>query len=88
MVKGGLDGWRRAGLPTNVDRSEPIELQREVQIGAGGVIRLGTLFGLTGSSWFFAVRPDGSGIRRTCRFCGMALLLPRARWNRATCSAT
>jgi hypothetical protein len=36
MLEGGLEGWRKAGLPTVVDRRQPIELQRQVQIGAGG----------------------------------------------------
>ena len=47
LLDGGLDAWRNAGLRTIVDRRQPIELQRQVQIGAGGLALLGTLLGLT-----------------------------------------
>jgi len=33
VVDGGLDAWRKAGLPVAIDRRQPIELQRKVQIG-------------------------------------------------------
>ena len=55
----------KAGLATIVDRREPIELQREVQIGAGGLGLLGTTLGLTVSTWFFAV-PLFVGERACC----------------------
>ena len=55
LLEGGLEGWRKAGLPTVIDRRQPIELQRQVQIGAGGLAFLGTLLGLLVSPWFLAV---------------------------------
>jgi rhodanese-related sulfurtransferase len=85
LVEGGLDAWRKAGLPTAVDRRAPIELQRQVQIGAGGLAFFGTLLGLTVSPWFFAVPLFVGGGLLTAGitgFCGMALLLQRAPWNR------
>lgn len=86
LVAGGLDAWRKAGLPTTVDRRRPIELQRQVQIGAGALVLLGSLLGLAVSSWFFAVPLFvGAGLifAGTTGFCGMALLLQRAPWNQA-----
>jgi rhodanese-related sulfurtransferase len=91
IVEGGLEGWRKAGLPTTVDRSRPIELQRQVQIGAGSLVLLGTLLGLAVSPWFLAVPLFvGAGLvfAGLTGFCGMALLLQRAPWNQATYSAT
>lgn len=85
MLEGGLEGWRKAGLPTVVDRRQPIELQRQVQIGAGGLALLGTILGLTVSPWFLAVPLFvGSGLvfAGVTGFCGMALILQRAPWNR------
>jgi len=85
MLEGGLEGWRKAGLPTVIDRRQPIELQRQVQIGAGGLTFLGTLLGLTVSTWFLAVPLFVGGgllLAGLTRFCGMALLLQRAPWNR------
>jgi rhodanese-related sulfurtransferase len=90
LVEGGLDAWRKIGLPTTVDRRRPIELQRQVQIGAGGLALLGTLLGLTVSPWLFAVPLFvGAGLlfAGLTGFCGMAQLLQRAPWNQATYSA-
>ncbi|MDF2973979.1 MAG: hypothetical protein K0R61_4429, partial [Microvirga sp.] len=55
ILEGGLDAWKKAGLPVAVDRRQPLELQRQVQIGAGSMAFLGTMLGLLVSSWFFAI---------------------------------
>ncbi|SFH82111.1 rhodanese family protein [Bradyrhizobium sp. Gha] len=85
LVGGGLDAWRRAGLPVVTDRRQPIELQRQVQIGAGSLVFAGTLLGLLVSPWFFAVPAFvGAGLMTAglTGFCGMARILMRAPWNR------
>jgi rhodanese-related sulfurtransferase len=85
LLEGGLDAWRKAGLPTVVDRRQPIELQRQVQIGAGGLTLAGTILGLLLSPWFFAVPLFiGAGLlfAGLSGFCGMAVLLQHAPWNR------
>lgn len=87
MVEGGLDAWRKAGLPVVTDRSQPIEIQRQVQIGAGSMGLAGTLLGLLVSPWFFIVPAFvGAGLlfAGLTGFCGMARLLTKAPWNRAT----
>jgi rhodanese-related sulfurtransferase len=86
VVEGGLDAWRAAGLPVVANRRAPLELQRQVQIGAGSLAFLGTLLGLTVSPWFFAVPlfvGGGLTVAGVTGFCGMAVLLMRAPWNRA-----
>ena len=91
VVEGGLDAWRRAGLPVVADRRAPLELQRQVQIGAGSLAFLGTLLGLTVSPWFFAIPlfvGGGLMVAGVTGFCGMAVLLMRAPWNRAVYGAT
>jgi rhodanese-related sulfurtransferase len=91
LVEGGLDAWRKAGLPIVTDRRAPLELQRQVQIGAGSLAFLGTLLGLTVSPWFFAVPlfvGGGLTVAGVTGFCGMAVLLTRAPWNRAVHGAT
>lgn len=55
VVEGGIDAWRRQGLPTIVDRPAAIERQRRVQIAAGILTVAGVLLGLNLSPWFFAV---------------------------------
>jgi rhodanese-related sulfurtransferase len=86
IVEGGLDAWRKAGLPVVSDRNQPLELQRQVQIGAGSLGLVGTLLGLFVSPWFFAVPAFvGAGMIAAglTGFCGMASILMRAPWNRA-----
>ena len=86
IVEGGLDAWRKAGLPVATDRRQPLELQRQVQIGAGSLALVGTLLGLLVSPWFFVVPAFvGAGLitAGVTGFCGMGLLLMRAPWNRA-----
>jgi rhodanese-related sulfurtransferase len=84
-IEGGLEAWRGAGFPTLVDRRQPIELQRQVQISAGGLVLLGVLLSL-GSPWFLALPMFvGAGLifAGVSGTCGMARLLQRAPWNGA-----
>jgi hypothetical protein len=63
-----------------------LELQRQVQIGAGSLALVGTLLGFLVSPWFFVVPAFvGAGLitAGVTGFCGMGLLLMRAPWNRA-----
>jgi len=85
IVEGGLDAWKKAGLPIVADRRQPLELQRQVQIAAGSLALCGTLLGLMVSPWFFAV-PLGVGAglltAGVTGACGMARVLTRMPWNR------
>ena len=77
-------------MPIVVDRRQPIEMQRQVQIAAGGLAFSGTLLGLPLSPWFFVVPAFvGAGLvfAGLTGFCGMARLLRRAPWNRAAATA-
>jgi rhodanese-related sulfurtransferase len=90
VVEGGLDAWRKAGLPVVSDRNQPLELQRQVQIGAGSLVLAGTLLGVFVSPWFFAVPTFvGAGLITAgfTGFCGMARILMQAPWNRAVYGA-
>lgn len=87
ILEGGLDAWKKAGLPVETDRRQPIELQRQVQIGAGSLALFGTLLGFLLSPWFFVVPAFvGAGLvtAGVTGFCGMARILMRAPWNRAS----
>ena len=90
LVAGGLDAWRKAGLPVVTDRRRPIELQRQVQIGAGSIGLTGTLLALV-SPWFLVIPGFvGAGLifAGLTGFCGMAHLLMRAPWNQTSVSRT
>lgn len=84
-MEGGLDAWKRAGLPVVSDPRYPIDLQRQVQICAGGIAFFGTLLGLLFSPWFLAVPLFiGAGLMFAgiSGFCGMARILMYMPWNR------
>jgi rhodanese-related sulfurtransferase len=86
ILEGGLDAWKRAGLPVATDRRHPLELQRQVQIGAGCLTIVGVLLGFAVSPWFFVIPAFvGAGLvtAGVTGFCGMARLLMRAPWNKA-----
>jgi rhodanese-related sulfurtransferase len=86
IVDGGLDAWKKAGLPVVTDRRQPLELMRQVQIAAGSLGFVGTLLGLLVSPWFFAVPLFvGAGLMNAgfTGFCGMARLLLHMPWNRS-----
>lgn len=85
IVEGGLDAWRKAGLPVVTDRGQPIEMQRQVQIVAGGLGLGGVLLGAFVSPAFYAVPGFiGAGLlfAGLTGTCGMARLLKFAPWNR------
>lgn len=86
VLDGGLDAWKKAGLPTRADAKAPLELMRQVQMTAGGLILLGGLLGLTVHPAFWGLSAFvGAGlfVAGATGFCGMARLLARAPWNRA-----
>jgi rhodanese-related sulfurtransferase len=86
VLEGGVDAWAAAGLPVTEDRKAPLELIRQVQIGAGGLVLLGVLLGAFLHPAFLAVAGFvGAGLLTAgiTGFCGMANLLARAPWNRA-----
>lgn len=89
-LAGGLDAWKAAGLPTELDRSAPIDLQRQVQIGAGLLVLAGVILGLTVSPWFFGLSGFvGAGLTFAgiSGFCGMARVLRLMPWNRRLAAA-
>lgn len=87
VLEGGLDAWKAAGLATRTDRSQSIELMRQVQMTAGGLILLGAALGLLVHPGFWGLSAFvGAGLffAGATGFCGMARLLAVMPWNRAT----
>lgn len=85
QLAGGLQAWRQAGLPVVVDRRAPLPLMRQVQIGAGGLVLVGSLLAFFVSTWLIALPAFvGAGllVAGITGFCGMARLLARMPWNR------
>jgi len=89
-IEGGLDAWKRAGLPVTADRRQPLELARQVQIAAGSLVVLGVLLGSLVSPWLYALSGFvGAGLvfAGVSGTCGLASLLRLMPWNRALASA-
>lgn len=85
VLEGGLEAWKAAGLPTLLDRGQPLELMRQVQIAAGGLILSGAILGTWVHPAFWGLSAFvGAGLMFAglTGFCGMARLLAMAPWNR------
>lgn len=87
VLDGGLDAWRRAGLPVQMDRRQPIALMRQVQIAAGTLVLVGVSIAAAVSPWGLLLSGFvGAGLvfAGVSGFCGMARLLAWMPWNRRT----
>lgn len=85
VLTGGLEAWKGAGLATRVDARAPLEMMRQVQIGAGSLILIGAALGLLVHPGFWALSAFvGAGLLMAgvTGFCGMARVLALAPWNR------
>lgn len=90
IVAGGIDAWRSSGLPTAVDRHRPLEIMRQVQLGAGGLVLVGVALGFLVAPAFFGLSAFvGAGLMMAgaTGWCGMAKLLAAMPWNRAAGTA-
>ena len=90
VVEGGLDAWKRAGLPVAQDRRQPLPMMRQVQIAAGSLVVLGVVLGALVSPVFFALSGFvGAGLvfAGVTGTCGLASLLGVMPWNRRVTAA-
>jgi rhodanese-related sulfurtransferase len=85
ILEGGLDAWKAAGFPVDEDRSQPLEIMRQVQIGAGTLVLIGVALGFLVSPVVFGLAAFvGAGLLTAgvTGWCGMARLLAVMPWNR------
>ncbi|MFM9994741.1 MAG: rhodanese-like domain-containing protein [Phycisphaerales bacterium] len=86
-LAGGIEAWRAAGLPTEIDRSvNRISIMRQVQIVAGGCVLAGAALTHWVSPWFIGVPAFfGAGLlfAGLSGRCGMGAMLSVMPWNRA-----
>lgn len=90
VLEGGIDAWKRAGFEVIRDSSQPLELQRQVQIAAGSMILLGFLLGHLVSPWWHLLSGFvGAGLvfAGVSGFCGLARLLMKMPWNKPAAQA-
>ena len=85
FLEGGLDAWKRAGLPVLTDSKQPLELMRQVQLAAGSLVLLAIALGAMVSGAFYLLGAFvGAGLvfAGATGTCGMARLLQLMPWNR------
>jgi rhodanese-related sulfurtransferase len=86
LLEGGLDAWKKAGLPVKDNANAPLPMNRQVQITAGLLV-------LTGVALGALVHPAGYGLAAfvgagltfagVSGWCGMANVLAVMPWNKA-----
>jgi len=84
-IEGGTTAWERLGLPVVRGGGKVISLERQVRIGAGSLVFIGTLL-----AWrvhpLFLILPAfvGAGLvfAGISDFCGMGILLSKMPWNK------
>jgi len=85
VLEGGTSCWEREGYPVVTTAANRLPLMRQVQIGAGSLVLMGSLLGyFADRSWIFLSMFVGTGllIAGLTGFCGMAKLLGLMRWNK------
>jgi rhodanese-related sulfurtransferase len=91
VLEGGIEAWKKLGLPVASDRKHPIAMARQVQILAGGLVLLGMVLGLLLTPAFYALSAFvGAGLvfAGVTDFCASARLLALMPWNRGATSAS
>lgn len=84
-LSGGMQAWSSARLPIEADAHAPWALERQVRVAAGSLLLVGAGLGWLIHPDFFALCAFvGAGLifAGITEWCGMALLLARAPWNR------
>ena len=83
VVEGGLERWKQEGLPVKRGKGM-ISLERQVRIGAGGLVLIGVLLGWLVHPGLHAIALFvGGGLlfAGITDWCGMAMMLAKLPWN-------
>ncbi|MFN7163747.1 MAG: rhodanese family protein [Hyphomonas sp.] len=85
ILEGGLDAWKKAGLPVKDNAKAPLPMNRQVQITAGTLVLAGALVGTFVHPAGYALSGFiGAGLifAGVSGWCGMANVLAAMPWNR------
>jgi hypothetical protein len=85
-LTGGIDAWKRAGLPTVVnERTAKMGVMRQVQAIIGATVLVGIALGALVHPWLYAVAAvPGAGLLMAglTGVCPLAMVVARMPWNR------
>jgi rhodanese-related sulfurtransferase len=84
IVDGGIDAWRKAGLPVDKEKRQHIEMSRQMHIAAGSLVVLGGILGYFVNPMFYALSVFvGAGLvfAGVSGLCTLAQVLSLAPWN-------
>ncbi len=84
VLEGGVQAWRRAGLPLREGRKR-LPVDRQVQLIAGSMVVTGVALGTLVNPWFLALSAFfGAGLTfaGATGTCGLAMVLMKMPWNR------
>ena len=90
-IEGGIEAWKDAGLPVVVDRKQPIEIQRQMQMTVGALVLFGVILSQLVNPAFIGLSAFvGAGLMFAgiTGWCGMVKLLAVMPWNRRVVKAT
>jgi len=85
VLQGGMTAWIKAGQPVVATTKTRWSLERQVRLGAGILVLLGTLLAATVNfRWLFLAGFVGLGLSFAglTDVCPMAILLAKLPWNR------
>lgn len=87
VIKGGMAAWAGAALPIVVGESKVWSLERQVRFAAGLLVVIGIVLGFAVTPYFFILSGFvGAGLvfAAVTDTCGMAMVLARMPWNKAS----
>lgn len=85
QLAGGIEAWKRAGLPVERDARAPLPILQQVQIAIGALVLLGCAASWLVSPYFLGLPAFfGAGLLYAglSGTCGFAVLLAKMPWNR------
>jgi rhodanese-related sulfurtransferase len=87
LVTGGTQAWIDAGLSVVASAPSRWSMERQVRLVAGLMVLIGTVLASFGfSAWIYLAMFAGAGLTFAglTNICGMAILLGKLPWNRAS----
>ncbi len=91
-VRGGIEGWKAAGLATVVDSTrQRLSVMQQTQLTIGFFVLSGTVLGALVDPWFLilpTIMGAGLTVAGATGFCGLAVVMGKMPWNKTKACTT